>query len=424
MTREQLRALQWQKLSTGLDRLFASNAFYREKFARSGIAREDIKGWDDFQRLPFTTKKELAADQEANPIYGTNLTEPRDSYVRLHQTSGTTGRRLRWLDTPESWGWILKCWEQIYDAVGIDANDRFFFPFSFGPFIGFWAAFEGASRIGRFVLPGGGLTTNARLQLMLDNGITIVLATPTYALRMAEVAEEEGIDLAHSKVRGLILAGEPGANIPATRQRLEQAWGARLYDHSGMTEIGSIGIEYDELPGHLVLLEDQVIAEVLDPRTLQPVEDGELGELVLTTLGRWGSPLIRYRTADAVRPSWQFRPGGKPFVALDGGILGRIDDMIWVKGNNVYPSAIEGLVREFDEVAEFAIEARELSSGTRLVICIEPKPSVANGPALLASIARMIQDRFYFRPDVVLAEEPLPRFELKGRRFRRVHVDG
>ena len=164
----------------------------------------------------------------ASPYMAPTLARPVSSYVRLHQTSGTTtGPPLRWLDTPASWDWILRCWQSIYEIVGITPNDRFFFPFSFGPFLGFWAAFEGAARRGCLVLPGGGASTIARLKFLQDNQGTILCSTPTYALRMLDVAHEEGIRLNHSSVRMLILAGEPGANIPATRKKIEEGLGGK-----------------------------------------------------------------------------------------------------------------------------------------------------------------------------------------------------
>lgn len=404
--------------------MLGSNRFYQKKFAAAGLKRDDIRSAADLSRLPFTTKEELLSDQEESPPYGSNLTFPREQYCRLHQTSGTSGRRLRWLDTPDSWNWFMECWGQIYSAVGLLESDRLFFPFSFGPFLGFWAAFEGAGRLGRFVLPGGGMSTVARLRFLIEHQMTFVLCTPTYALHMAETARDEGIDLAGSTIRGLVLAGEPGASIPATRRILETEWNARVFDHSGMTEFGSVGIEFAQFPSKLFLLEDQAIAEFIDPATGAAVAEGETGEMVLTNLGRWGSPLLRYRTGDLVRWRCDVSPEGLPFVYLEGGIIGRADDMIWIRGNNVYPSTIETIVREFAGVAEFAIESVETSNLASLTVIIEPTAEVAADSqrtrSLLADIGKEIQDRLYFRPDISLAEVgSLPRHEMKARRLTR-----
>lgn len=422
MKRDELEDQQWAKLSAGLDAIFESNRFYSHKFSQVGLRREHLKSIADVPLLPFTTKAELLADQTANPPYGSNLTFPLNRYVRLHQTSGTTtGQRLRWLDTPESWSWILDCWDLIYTATGVGPQDRLFFPFSFGPFLGFWAGFDGASRRGHFVLPGGGMSTSARLDAIAANSITIVLCTPTYALRMAEVAAAEGFPLARSTVRALILAGEPGASIPAVRERIEESWGARVFDHSGMTEIGSLGIEFEEHPGKLFLLESETIAEFLDPESGQPVEQGQVGELVLTNLGRWGSPLIRYRTGDLVRWGDGLAPKGFSFRHLDGGIVGRADDMLWIKGNNVYPSAVEGVLREFAQITEFEIYAIGSNASARLMLKIELHPDSFDDPPLRTRIDKAFQDRLSFRPQIEwVPPDTLPRYEMKARRFHRL----
>ena len=424
-----LRQVQQQKWQSGLARVVRSNAFYRHKYQQAGLLDELLEQGlplEQLHRLPLTTKDEVLADQLATPPYGTNLTEPLDQYVRLHQTSGTSGGTpMRWLDTAESWDWILNCWQEIYDAVGITLADRFFFPFSFGPFLGFWAAFEGAKRRGNFVLAGGGMATKVSLDVIQQHQISIVGCTPTYALRMADIADEIGFDLAHSPVRALVLAGEPGANIPATRRRLESAWGARVIDHSGMTEIGSLGIEFFDHPGKLALLETQCVPEFLDPQTGRPSASGELGELVITTLGRWASPLIRYRTGDLVRWYREDTPGGLPYVYLEGGILARADDMLWIKGNNVYPSALEAILREFEAVDEFQFEALTDANGaTTLVVKVEWREPATATDEVLTQLSQAVQHRLNFRPRFErVASGSLPRFEMKARRLIRGSTD-
>jgi len=419
MDRDLLRRLQWSKLSAGLDRIFAGNRYYHHRFADAGVARASIQSLEDFGNLPFTTKADLLDDQQRHPPYGTNLSQPVERYIRCHQTTGTSGRRLRWLDTPESWRWLTdELWSAIFAAAGLRDDDRLFFPFSFGPFLGFWAAFDGAQRMGRFVLAGGGFSTSARLRLMLDHRITVVLCTPTYGLRLAEAAASEGIDLAASPVRMLIVAGEPGGSIPAVRNRLEESWGARVYDHSGMTEIGSVGVEFEEAPGMPYLLEDHCIADVIDPQTAEPIPEGELGELVLTNLGRWDSPLLRYRTGDLVRARYADKPVRAPFpyVLLEGGVLGRVDDMLWIKGNNVYPSAVESVLREFHQIVEFQLEATQPVGD--LTIRLETMAPVEEGFA--GKVETAVHNRLYFRPKVILAPPgSLPRFEMKASRLVR-----
>src|SRR5450432_1027774 len=220
---------------------------------------------------------------------------------------------------------MLKCWEQMFRIAGVTAADRLLFPFSFGPFLGFWTAFDAAQRLGCLCLAAGGMSSGARLRMLLDNAATVVLCTPTYALHLAEVAREQGIALEPGTpgfaVKCLIVAGEPGGSIPATRRRIEEAWHARVFDHSGMTEVGPAAIECPERPGGLHLLEADYLAEVINPNTTEPVAPGQLGELVLTNLGRWGSPLVRYRTGDLVRVDPEPCPCGRSFRRLGGGIL-------------------------------------------------------------------------------------------------------
>jgi phenylacetate-CoA ligase len=405
----------FEQLAAALREILRTNGFYRRKLGEQAADRLP----DGFAQLPFTTKAELVADQAERPPYGTNLTYGIERYCRMHQTSGTTGAPLRWLDTRESWDWFLGCWETIYGTIGLRPDDRLFFPFSFGPFLGFWGAFEGAARLGNFCLPGGGMTTSARLRCIADHTISVVACTPTYALRLAEVARQESIDLAHSSVRALILAGEPGGSIAATRQQIEQAWGARVLDHWGMTELGALAIECCERPGGLHLLGDACIAEVIDPASGAAVPPDAPGELVVTNLGRWGSPLIRYRTGDLVRADSTPCPCGRPWLRLAGGVLGRTDDMVFVRGNNVYPSVIEGIVRQQADVAEFRVYIAPRGAMNELRIEIEPAPEAAPQAADLAHrLAAAIQDHLHFRPTIVpVAPGTLQRFEMKARRW-------
>jgi phenylacetate-CoA ligase len=266
------------------------------------------------------------------------------------------------------------------------------------------------------------MSTSVRLQAMIENEASVVCCTPTYAMRMAEVAAQEGIDLKETSVRMLIVAGEPGGAIPATRARIEDAWEARVIDHWGMTEIGSLGIESEDRTGGLYLLDTECIAEILNPETLEPVVPGEVGELVITNLGRVGSPLIRYRTRDLVKASTAEDPSGRKLTWLDGGILGRSDDMVFVRGNNVFPSSIEAVVREIIEVAEFRIELRTVRAMQELCVAIEPiVDAVADVEQLKSKVQSALRQRLGFVIDVrAVSPGELPRFELKSRRIVRL----
>ncbi|MBI3863093.1 MAG: AMP-binding protein [Planctomycetia bacterium] len=465
-SRSELERLQVARLQALLAEVLQRNRFWQSRFAEAGLSATQIKSLADLQKLPLTTKADVLADQAAQPPYGTNLTYDVSAYSRLHQTSGTTGAPLRWLDTPASWDWILQTWRQLFGLMGLRRDDRLFFPFSFGPFLGFWAGFEGANRLGNLCIPAGGMSSPSRLALLQENQTTVVCCTPTYALRLAETAAEQNVDLTKTGVRAILVAGEPGGNIPATRRRIEAAWGAQVVDHWGMTELGPLAIESLDHPGGLYVLETECIAEIIDPQTCKSVSPGEEGELVITNLGRTGSPLIRYRTGDRVcagvahdvgagstgsdpTTTTPLPKGGRdefpPFgrggqggsrdnvnpsslqlrphlLYLPGGILGRVDDMLTIRGNNLYPSALEEIVRRFDGVAEFRIELQTVKAMQHLRIEVEPAAALS-GPAIAAltsQIAETIKARWHFQAEVLaVASGSLPRFEMKARRFVR-----
>ena len=426
MTRHELQSRQLDALRRLIAALLPSNRFYGDKLRAAGLD-EELAGLDEFnQRLPLTTKQQIVDDQLACPPYGTDLTFPLHRYTRLCQTSGTAGKPLRWLDTSESWQWMLDCWAHVFDAAGAEAGDRALFAFSFGPFLGFWTAFEAACQRGLMCIPGGGMSSRARLQTIFDNDVTVLLCTPTYAIRLGEVAVEQGFDLSHAKVRRIIVAGEPGANVPATRAHIERLWPtAAVCDHHGMTEVGPVSFENPKHPGILHVIESAYLAQIIDPETEAPVAAGEVGELVLTTLGRTGSPLLRYRTGDLVRQA-TLGPDvlGRCELALEGGILGRVDDMVVIRGVNVYPSAVDQLVRAEPDVAEYRVTVRDTDGLAELELSIEPAPGCADPAALSRRLANTLRDAFQLRIPVRLVDPGgLPRFEFKAKRWVRQPKD-
>jgi phenylacetate-CoA ligase len=418
-----LRDLQARSLSELLACVAASNKFYKAKLKSAGIKAADAAK-AKLEELPFTTKADLVEDQGRHPPFGTNLTQSLSEYTRYHQTSGSTGHPLRWLDTGESWEWMLRSWSCIYHAAGVKPGDRICFAFSFGPFLGFWSAFEAGTRFGALCFPAGGMTTVARLRFILDNGITVVCCTPTYALRMAETAAEEKINIRLSPVKRLIVAGEPGGSVPETRARIEEAWGARCIDHYGMTEIGPAAFECekcDRKKGRLHVIETSYIAECLKQGKSDPVEPGQPGELVLTSLGRCASPLIRYRTGDIVRTSRSPHcECGRSFLTLEGGILGRVDDMIVVRGVNVYPSAMEAIVRRVPGIVEYRVEVSQQREMVELKLQAEVSAEEPSAKAVLKQLSSEIEHVLGLRIPVELAPAgSLPRFEMKAKRWVR-----
>jgi len=421
-TRAEIEADQLEQLRTLLAELFPGNAFYSRKLQSAGITF-DVAGLKDFSnRFPLTAKGELVQDQLATPPFGTNLTYPLSHYTRFHQTSGTSGKPLRWLDTPESWEGMLDSWTEVLLAAGVKPADRAYFAFSFGPFIGFWLAFESAARLGCLSIPGGGLSTAARLHSIMDNQATLLCCTPTYALRLAEVAAEEKIELKHRWVRTLIVAGEPGGSIPAIRARLAELWGgAKIFDHHGMTEVGPVTHECPARAGILHVIESAYYAEVRGPENA-PVQPGEIGELVLTTLGRIGSPLLRYRTGDLVRlgtsEKGQSCVCGRHTMTLEGGILGRRDDMVVIRGVNVYPATIEEIVESCGGIAEYRVRISSEHALAELNLEVEPSPSCQNVPGLVQKLSRQFESALALRVSIKpVPFGSLPRSEMKANRW-------
>lgn len=412
--REELRRLQDQKLSL-LARAIEGNAFYREKIAVNG-KNLAAHGFEGLGKIPFTTKATLAEDQGAFPPFGRLLTYPQSHYPYVHQTSGTSGRPLTWLDTADDWETWVRCWGYVYRAAGVTERDAAFFAFSFGPYVSHWAALDGARRLGVRCLPGGGMSSLQRLQAILNQNATVVLSTPTYALRLAEVARANGIDLARSAVRVTIHAGEPGASVPHVRSSIESTFGAACFDHAGATELGAWGFECQAHPGAIHLNEAEFIFEVIDPDTGAPATPGQPGELVATALSRTGMPAVRYRTGDMVLLDHAPCDCGRTFVLARGGVLGRTDDMIIVRGMNVYPSAIDDLVRSQIGPAEYEVEIRRVGGLDELLLKIETPD-----PDRLDDVARTIQQRLSIRVGVrQVPAGSLPRYELKARRYKRV----
>ncbi len=398
----------WQlkRLGELMRKILPHNRFYATKLAGIDLPLKSLAELDD---LPFTYKDELVGSGHQSD-FAANLTHPVEQYTRFHRTSGTRGHSLVVLDTPSDWNWWIETWQFVLDAAEIGPEDRVFLAFSFGPFIGFWSAFDATVARGAMVVPGGGLSTVARLEMIRSHRLTALFCTPSYALHMAQVAAEQQIDIGSLDIRRIIVAGEPGGSIPAMRDQIERAWNARVIDHSGASEVGPWGYADAHQRG-LHVVESEFIAEFLSVESGGHASEGELAELVLTTLGRVGSPVIRYRTGDLVRPTWK-AAGDNRFVLLDGGVLGRADDMMIIRGVNIFPSSIEQILRSFPEVIEYRITARRVGQMDALDVEVEDRLDKPE------RIAKEFQLRLGLHVDVrAVATGSLPRFEAKGKRF-------
>lgn len=406
LDRATLEQVQLKRLNQLLAQILPTNEFYARKFTGVSLPLTSL---DRLGELPPTTKEELVLGS-ASGVVPANRTWPLERYVRYHQTSGTHGRPMPVYDTADDWRWWVDCWQYVLDAAEATPVDRAMLAFSFGPFIGFWSAHDALVARGSLVIPGGGMNSRARLDLIERMSPTILLCTPTYALHLMEIAAECGINLADSSVTRIIVAGEPGGSTPAVRDIIETAWNARVVDHAGASEVGPWGYA-DAARRGIHILESEFIAEFVSVETGQPAVDGELSHLLLTSLGRPGLPIIRYRTGDLVRPRWS-DAGANRFVLLDGGVLGRADQMMIIRGVNIFPSAVEEIVRSFPEVVEYRMTARKRGAMDELLVEVEDRLSAPE------RIAEEMYLRLGLKIEVELAPPAsLPRFEGKGRRF-------
>lgn len=423
MPREELRALQLERLQTLVAWAYNRSPFWKRKLDGAGVGPDSVRSLDDIRRLPFLTKSELIAEQEERPPYGELLTAPASVGIAYHHTSGTTGRTpFRVVESARDWSWGANAWARALYAFGVRSTDVVYLPFGYGPFIGFWGAHYAVQRIGATTVAGGAQPSEARIRQIIDVGATAIVATPSYAIRLGQVASEMGVDLARDTRVDLTLhAGEPGPSIPATKALIEETWGSHAGDFLGMTETAGItAFECSDKCGGLHVSEDYFFEEALDPATGEPVLEGEVGERVCTAFGIGLIPIVRYRTGDLVRrlPGSEC-PCGRTFDLYMGGVVGRADDMRAIRGVNVYPSGVEGVVRRYPEIREFRIVLTRVQSIDEITVEVEPSAGVE------AEVAERIRSRLAadlaeaheglrFGVEVV-AEGTLPVFELKAR---------
>jgi phenylacetate-CoA ligase len=423
LERERLDALRLAKLRYQTEWAAARSPWYEKRFAAAGFNPESLGSLDDMRRIPLLTRDEWMESQAASPPYGELPAIGEAGAIRVHTTSGTTGRGpLRALDSRKDWAWIAEMWAYAIWGCGIRPTDISYIAFGYGSFIGFWGLHYAMEKVGILNVPGGAQSTEARVRQIVDFGATAVASTPTYALRLAQEAASLGIDLPGSKVERLILSGEPAGSIPQTKALIEEQWGAKAFDTAGMTEIGTIMVfECTEQPGGTHIIEDHMIEEVLDPDTLEPVGYGERGERVVTSFGRGAIPLIRYRTGDLVcKVPASTCSCGRTFDIYEGGILGRVDDMKLVRGTNVYPRAIEAIVREFASVDEFQTVITREGIRDEITLRVELKTNAPaeDWDAISERLHRQLSlahEGLNFRLERA-GEGELPRFELKAKR--------
>ena len=344
MSREDLEALQLERLQALVKRVYQKIPFYKESFDKAGINPEDIKSLADLTKLPFTVKQDM---RDAYP-FGL-FAVPRKDVVRVHCSSGTTGTATVVGYTQkdlENWG---DCFARALYGAGCGPDSSLQIAYGYGLFTGGLGAHNGGERAGCTVLPMSTGNTKRQVRLMKDFDVDCLCCTPSYALNIAEVAQEEGYDVHEFPIHAGILGAEPCSE--ATRAEIEQKMGIQVYDIYGLSEVMGPGVACECEKQHgLHVCEDQFIIEILDPKTLQPVPDGEWGEVVFTTLCKECSPLVRYRTRDISRILVGECECGRTFRRMDR-IAGRTDDMMILRGVNVFPSQIEEEIVSFPEIA-------------------------------------------------------------------------
>lgn len=422
MPREELDELQLRKLKRLVAWADKNVPYQSQRLREAGVTADSMQSLDDLRRIPFFTREEWMSGQDEQPPFGPFLAAPPELATRYHTTSGTSGRTpIRALDSMKDWEWITEMWCYAFWGFGVRPHDTVFFAFSYGVFIGFWGAHYASEKLGCLTLAGGNMTTEARVRLIADAGVTVVCSTPTYALRMAQEAQSMGIDLPNTSVKRLIVSGEAAGSIPATKRLIEDQWGAMVGDTAGMTEVGTIIMfECDHQPGGAHIIEDHVIEEVIRPGTNEPADYGEEGERVVTSFGRAFIPLLRYRTGDRVMKV----PGdrcscGRTFDIYEGGIRGRVDDMKIVRGTNIYPRAVEAIVREFGQIDEFQVHlftAQGIRDEIELLVEFHDGQDHAQVIRELSTALAEAHEGLRF-PAKVAERGTLPRFELKAKRI-------
>jgi phenylacetate-CoA ligase len=424
MPRAQLVEHQLELLRERLRYVRSRSPFYRRKLDAAGIRPEEVRSLEDVGRIPFTEKEELRLSQAANPPWGDfACIGPREA-VRVFQTTGTTGRPVRimlsrtdWLET------FYRQFSHYRCGYGLTEDDVLFVPFNYGLYVAWWGFQTAMEKAGLMVIPGGGLSSKDRLRAMLDWGATAICGTPSYLLYLAETARKNGIDLASSPIRKVVAAGEPGAAIPSTKKAIESQWGAECFDDIGSTEITNFGFECVVHEGTHVI-EGMFLAEVVDPQTLEPLPDGEIGELILSNLCCESVPLIRYRTRDLVRFNRAPCACGRTSLRLDGGVLGRSDDMFHFAGVNVFPAQVQELLHQVEEFSqEYQLLVPPQGSGRHLRIRVEPAREGIAASAIAAArdcLVETVKYRITITPEVEVCEiGSLPRVEGKAKRLVR-----
>jgi len=427
---EKLRKLQVKKFRRIFQWAYDHSKFHRSLYDQAGIKPEDIRSLEDIKHVPKVEKSMMRDIQRKDPFpYGDALCVPLDEVTEFRQTSGTTGQPVYQPDTWQDWEWWAECWSYILWAQGYRPKDRVFLPFGYNVFVAFWAAHYASEKVGCEVVPGGVLDTQARILKIQELNPTAMMATPTYILGMADTARNKmGLVPEEMSIERITCAGEPGASIPSTKKRMEEAWGAKVYDHAGATEIGAWCFECEEQSGGLHVNEAFFLVEIEDIETGEPIyETGRRGKMVITALDRIAQPCIRFDSKDIIEWADDLCPCGRSFRIIKGGLIGRADDITKVKGVLLAPAAIEEVVRGFNSLGdEFEVIVDKVGDVDRITLKVELMPGLQDKKE---EITAQLKDQLRLKTNLGYKlefheYETLPRYEVKAKRFkdmRKIH---
>jgi phenylacetate-CoA ligase len=423
LPRERLRALQFKKFKRIVEWGYQNSRLYRRLYDAAGFQPGDLKTWDDIDKVPTLQKEDYRGAQAKEPWpYGDSLCVPLEQVTECHQTSGTTGQPVYQPDTWQDWEWWSECWAYILWAQGFRSKDRVFIPFGYNIFVAYWAGHYACEKVGCEVVPGGVLNTEERLLKIRELKATALMATPTYVLTMAETCRNKlGLDPRALGVERILCAGEPGASVPATKKRMEEAWGAKVFDHVGATEIGGWGYECSYQPGGIHANEAFFLVELVDLDTGKPIEEpGRPGKIVITAFDRMAQPCIRFDSKDV--SMWGGKCAcGRTFRLLQGGIHGRVDHITKVKGVLFSPVSVEEVVRGMPQLGdEYELTISKKGDLDQITLKVE----LIDQTAVLPEVVRPELEReLRLKTNLSYAIEfhpfgSLPRYEVKARRFK------
>jgi phenylacetate-CoA ligase len=424
MNHEDLQNLQLQKFKRIFAWAYDHSRFHRRLYDQAGITPQDIRTMADVQQVPKVEKEMMRDVQRKDPFpYGDALCVPLRDVTAFRQTSGTTGQAIYQADSWQDWEWWAECWAFVLWAQGYRPTDRVFLPFGYNVFVAFWAAHYGAEKLGCEVIPGGVLDTKARILKIQELQATAIMGTPTYILGMADTAKNKmGIDPQRLGIQRITCAGEPGASIPGTKKRMESAWGAKVYDHAGATEIGAWSYECRAQSGGIHANEAMFLVEIEDVETGEIIDTpGRPGKMIITALDRMAQPCVRFDSKDIIEWAPDSCPCGSTFRLIRGGVQGRADDITKVKGVLLSPAAIEEVVRSIDGLGdEYEVVVDKLGDIDRIKLKVETMPGCEDR---VKALEAQLKDQLRLKTNLGYRIEfydygRLPRYEVKARRFK------